>query len=55
MKAWLCLSCRRVLFISSDHRCPSAYVPRSGPSEKDEKMPAVGVPHVASVRKWCEK
>ena len=54
MKVWLCTTCWRILFRDPEHSCRPVPALRSRLPPEGEKMPAVGVLRLASVRKWCE-
>ena len=54
MKAWFCSSCHRIFYRSPDHLCRLIPVMYPGVLAEGDKMPEVGVAHIASVRKWCE-
>lgn len=51
--AWFCRRCQRILFGTPEHACVLVSFKRPSKSWSAE-LPKVGVPHILSVRKWCE-
>lgn len=56
-RAWFCQRCQRILLGSPEHECwPERRMNPRKPVRRDLRNGmAVGVPHVLSVRKWCER
>jgi hypothetical protein len=56
MKVCLCVACGKILFsLCESHGCLPKPSRHSGSPSAGQRMPVVGVPHVASIRKWCER
>lgn len=53
-KAWFCRRCQRILFGAPEHACVLVSFKRPLKPLPSEERPKIGVPHIVSVRKWCE-